>query len=42
MEDPSLWEPTFGYSYPDDRSFEAAMKKAYQSKVEFLDRRKHL
>lgn len=42
MEDPSLWEPTFGYSYPDDRSFEAAMKEAYQSKVEFLDRRKHL
>ncbi|MGH0053700.1 MAG: SPL family radical SAM protein, partial [Sphaerochaetaceae bacterium] len=31
MEDPSLWDPVFGYSYPDDRAFEKAMKHSYQS-----------
>ena len=36
MEDPSLWEPTFGYSYPNDSSFEEAMKKAYQKRVALL------
>lgn len=33
MEDPSLWMPTFGYAYPDDKSFEAAMKRSYQAKL---------
>ncbi len=36
MEDPSLWEPTFGYSYPNDSSFEAAMKEAYQKRVSLV------
>lgn len=36
MEDPSLWEPTFGYSYPTDKSFEAAMKKSYQKRVTLI------
>lgn len=34
MEDPSLWQPTFGYSYPNDKSFEAAMKLAYQTRIQ--------
>ncbi|AEV29052.1 DNA repair photolyase [Sphaerochaeta pleomorpha str. Grapes] len=34
MEDPSLWEPTFGYSYENDRLFEAAMKSAYTATIE--------
>ena len=34
MEDPSLWQPTFGYSYPNDKSFEAAMKQAYQRRIQ--------
>jgi spore photoproduct lyase len=34
MEDPSLWEPTFGYSYPNDKAFEAAMKTSYQTCLE--------
>jgi spore photoproduct lyase len=42
MEDPYLWEPTFGYSYPNDKSFEAAMKKAYQQKVALLAKNVHL
>lgn len=29
MEDPDIWEPVFGYSYPDNASFEEAMKRAY-------------
>lgn len=29
MEDPSLWEPIFGYSYPNDRAFEEAMRQSY-------------
>jgi spore photoproduct lyase len=33
MEDPSLWEPTFGYSYENDKAFEAAMKEAYSSTI---------
>jgi len=36
MEDPDLWEPVFGYSYPDDKNFEAAMKEAYQRRVALL------
>lgn len=34
MEDPSLWEPTFGYSYPNDRAFEAAMRQSYLTNLE--------
>ncbi|MXI86496.1 SPL family radical SAM protein [Sphaerochaeta halotolerans] len=34
MEDPSLWEPTFGYSYLNDKAFEAAMKTSYQTCLE--------
>jgi spore photoproduct lyase len=40
MEDPSLWEPTFGYSYENDRSFEAAMKRAYTSTIDRFKRQK--
>lgn len=42
MEDPSLWEPVFGYCYPNDKSFEAAMKKAYQEKIATRTRKKPL
>lgn len=42
MEDPTLWEPTFGYDYPNDRSFEAAMKEAYQKRVALLAKKKPL
>ncbi|MDY0287544.1 MAG: DNA photolyase [Sphaerochaeta sp.] len=42
MEDPSLWEPTFGYGYPDDRSFEAAMKESYQKRVALVAKKEHL
>ncbi len=42
MEDPSLWEPTFGYSYPNDKSFEAAMKDSYQKRVALLAKKKPL
>ena len=38
MEDPSLWEPTFGYSYLNDRTFEAAMRQSY---LAALDKRTH-
>lgn len=34
MEDPSLWEPAFGYCYGSDREFEEAMKAHYQKKTE--------
>ena len=33
MELPELWEPVFGYSYPNNASFEADMKHHYQKKV---------
>ena len=33
MELPQLWEPVFGYSYPDNASFEAAMKQHYRGKI---------
>ncbi len=33
MEDPQLWEPVFGYSYPDNATFEAAMKRHYCTKI---------
>ncbi len=35
MEDPSLWEPTFGYHYDSDKDFEAAMKMHYLKKTQF-------
>ncbi len=34
MEDPSLWEPIFGFSYPDNDTFEKAMKQAYMDKID--------
>jgi len=34
MEDPLLWEPVFGFSYPDNEAFETAMKQAYMRKIE--------
>ena len=33
MEPAVLWEPVFGYSFPDNASFEAAMKRAYMQKI---------
>ena len=33
MELPQLWEPVFGYSYPDNASFENDMKRRYVEKV---------
>ncbi len=33
MEDPSLWEPVFGFSYSSNDEFEEAMKQAYMKKV---------
>lgn len=33
MEDPQLWEPVFGYAYPDNTTFEVAMKEHYQTKI---------
>lgn len=33
MEDPSLWEPTFGYSYRSDKEFEAAMRDSYRRTI---------
>jgi spore photoproduct lyase len=33
MELPQLWKPVFGYSFPDNASFESAMKRHYQGKV---------
>ncbi len=38
MEDPSLWKPIFGYDYPNDKSFEAAMKESYQRRVTLMAR----
>lgn len=29
MEDPALWQPTFGYEYRTNEQFELAMKRAY-------------
>ena len=40
MEDPSLWEPAFGHSYPNDKSFEAAMKDSYQKRVALLEKKR--
>jgi spore photoproduct lyase len=34
MEDPQLWEPVFGYAYPDNTTFEAAMKRGYLAKID--------
>ncbi len=33
MEPAHFWEPVFGYSYPDNASFEEAMKRAYLHKI---------
>jgi spore photoproduct lyase len=33
MEDPQLWEPVFGYAYPDNATFEEAMKRHYFTKI---------
>jgi spore photoproduct lyase len=33
MEAPELWEPVFGRSYPDNATFEMAMKTAYLKKI---------
>ncbi len=33
MEDPQLWEPVFGYAYPDNATFEAVMKSHYCTKI---------
>ena len=40
MEDPSLWQPTFGYTYPNDRSFEQAMKMTYQERVALVAKKR--
>ena len=34
MENPRLWEPIFGFDYPDNEAFEAAMKASYLEKIE--------
>jgi spore photoproduct lyase len=34
MEDPSLWEPVFGFSYRDNKTFEDAMKQRYREKMD--------
>jgi spore photoproduct lyase len=39
MEDPSLWEPTFGFSYENDAAFERAMKQSYQDCLQAWRRR---
>lgn len=33
MELPELWEPVFGRSYPDNRSFEMDMRIHYEKRV---------
>ena len=33
MELPQLWEPIFGYSYPDNAAFEADMKRHYMQRM---------
>ena len=33
MELPQLWKPVFGYSFPDNASFESAMQRHYLRKV---------
>ena len=38
MELPELWEPIFGYAYPDNASFEADMKRRYQQKIETISK----
>ncbi|MEJ2455672.1 MAG: radical SAM protein [Candidatus Thiodiazotropha sp.] len=34
MENPRLWQPVFGYDYPSNDAFEAAMKRCYLDKIE--------
>lgn len=36
MEDPSLWEPVFGFNYKSNEEFENAMLKAYFRKISNL------
>jgi len=38
MEPPQLWEPVFGRSYPDNATFEQAMKTAYLKKLGIAER----
>ncbi|MCU7921652.1 MAG: radical SAM protein [Candidatus Thiodiazotropha sp. (ex Dulcina madagascariensis)] len=33
MENQRLWRPVFGYDYPSNRAFEAAMQQAYSNKI---------
>jgi len=33
MENNKLWQPVFGYAYPSNEDFEAAMKRVYISKI---------
>ncbi|MCG8071518.1 MAG: DNA photolyase, partial [Candidatus Thiodiazotropha taylori] len=33
MENHDLWQPVFGYEYPTNQAFEAAMKSAYLGKI---------
>ena len=33
MENPSLWKPVFGFDYPSNDAFEAAMKASYMDKI---------
>ncbi|MET0055612.1 MAG: DNA photolyase, partial [Candidatus Thiodiazotropha sp. 6PLUC10] len=36
MENHDLWQPVFGFEYPTNQDFEAAMKSAYLNKIEKL------
>ncbi len=33
MENPRLWQPVFGFDYPDNDAFESAMKASYLKKI---------
>ena len=37
MEEPELWQPVFGFSYPDNDAFEDSMKSAYLEKIRIQD-----
>ncbi|MCG8486400.1 MAG: hypothetical protein MI756_02935 [Chromatiales bacterium] len=39
MENHDLWQPVFGYEYPTNQAFEAAMKSAYLGKINKLQKR---
>ncbi|MGM0431090.1 MAG: radical SAM protein [Spirochaetota bacterium] len=40
MEDASLWEPVFGFSYPSNEAFESAMKRRYLQKIQSMNSRR--